>query len=232
MCGRYTNTAAPGELEARFGVGIPFSEGTRRFNIAPTEPVLAIVRSPGGASASTGAGREARALRWGLVPAWARDTRGSFKLINARCETADTKPAFRGLLADASTRALLPADGFYEWLRSEDPKQPRQPFRFTVDEDRPFAFAALWTTSWIERELVASVTMLTTQANSLVAPLHARMPVILPSPEAERAWLDPQLDGAAAKGLCRALDPARMSVAAANPKVNKAGVDDPDVLVA
>jgi len=224
MCGRYTNTAAPGDLEARFGVAIPFSEGTRRFNIAPTEPVVAIV-----APERT---REARALRWGLVPTWANDTRGSSKLINARSETAGTKPAFRGLLAQAETRALLPADGFYEWLRSEDPKQPRQPFRFIIDNGALFAFAGLWTTSWIEGELVASATMLTTQANSLIAPLHARMPVILPGPEAETAWLGPGLDAAGAKDLCQPLDPERMSVSAANPKVNKAGVEGPDVLLA
>ncbi len=229
MCGRYTNTAKPDELEARFGVVIPFSGGTQRFNIAPTEPVLAIVSSSG-EHTDEAQTHEARALRWGLVPAWARDTRGSFKLINARSETVDTRPAFRGLLADAGSRALLPADGFYEWLRSEDPKQPRQPFRFTVDDGQPFAFAALWTTSWIDGELVASVTMLTTQANALVSPLHARMPVILPSREAERAWLDKRLDATAAKGLCVPLEPTRMSVRAANPMVNKAGVEGADVL--
>ncbi|MGI8559604.1 MAG: SOS response-associated peptidase [Solirubrobacteraceae bacterium] len=231
MCGRYTNTAKPNELEARFGVVIPFSEGTQRFNSAPTEPVLAVVPSSG-KHTEEAPQHEARALRWGLVPAWANDTRGSFKLINARSETVDKRPAFRGLLADSRRRALLPADGFYEWLRSEDPKQPRQPFRFTVDDGQPFAFAALWTTSWIEDELVASATMLTTQANELVSPLHARMPVILPGRDAEHAWLDKRLDATAAKGLCVPLDPARMSVCAANPIVNKAGVEGPDVLLA
>src|SRR5579872_4812694 len=115
MCGRYTNTADPGALEQRFGVVIPFSEGSRRYNVAPTETVIAVVRSEDGES-------QARAMRWGLIPPWAKDHRIGSRMINARSETAERRGAFAPLLASADRRALLLADGFYEWLRSEDAK--------------------------------------------------------------------------------------------------------------
>jgi putative SOS response-associated peptidase YedK len=197
-------------------VSIPFSEGSRRYNIAPTETVIAIVRGEDGQA-------QARPMRWGLIPTWARDARIASRMINARSETADTQSAFRGLLASADRRALLLADGFYEWLRGEDRKLPRVPFRFTLADGAPFAFAGLWTPGTLDGEPIESATVLTTAANSLVAPVHGRMPVILAGPEAERAWLSPELDAAAAKALCVPLAADLMAVAAANPRVNKAG---------
>jgi putative SOS response-associated peptidase YedK len=197
-------------------VSIPFSEGSRRYNIAPTETVIAIVRGEDGQA-------QARPMRWGLIPTWARDARIASRMINARSETADTQSAFRGLLASADRRALLLADGFYEWLRGEDRKLPRVPFRFTLADGAPFAFAGLWTPGMLDGEPIESATVLTTAANSLVAPVHGRMPVILAGPEAERAWLSPELDAAAAKALCVPLAADLMAVAAANPRVNKAG---------
>jgi putative SOS response-associated peptidase YedK len=149
MCGRYTNTADPQALEQRFGLRLPFSEGSRRYNVAPTEQVVGIVLDKGGQA-------ETRLLRWGLIPSWVRSGRITQTMINARSETADSKPAYRNLIGTASRRALLPADGFYEWLRGEDPKQPRLPFRFTVDDGEPFALAALWTPGWHDGERVAS----------------------------------------------------------------------------
>ncbi len=197
-------------------MSIPFSEGSRRYNIAPTETVIAIVRGEDGQA-------QARPMRWGLIPTWARDARIASRMINARSETADTQSAFRGLLASADRRALLLADGFYEWLRGEDRKLPRVPFRFTLADGAPFAFAGLWTPGMLDGEPIESATVLTTAANSLVAPVHGRMPVILAGPEAERAWLSPELDAAAAKALCVPLAADLMAVAAANPRVNKAG---------
>jgi putative SOS response-associated peptidase YedK len=141
-------------------------------------------------------------------------------MINARIETAETKPAYRSLIATAKRRALLPADGFYEWLRSEDRRQPRQPFHFTVDDGAPFALAGLWTPGWLDGERVATVTILTCPANEVVGRLHDRMPVILPDRASELAWLDPGLDGPAAASLCRPLPAERMHAAAANPAVN------------
>ena len=176
------------------------------------------MRGPGGEPV-------ARALRWGLIPPWSKDGKVAYKMINARAETADEKPAYRALLANADRRALLLADGFYEWLRPEDRKQPRVPFRFTLADGEPFAFAGLWTPGRLDGEAIESATILTTGANALVAAIHDRMPVILAGPDAERAWLSPELDAAAAKALCVPLDAELMRVAAANPLVNKVGGD-------
>jgi putative SOS response-associated peptidase YedK len=226
VCGRYTNTADPGALEQRFGTPIPFTDGSRRYNIAPTDRILAIVQGRDG-------GHVARSLRWGLIPAWATDAKSAYKMINARSETADTKPAYRKLLSDSRRRALLPADGFFEWLRSEDPKQPRQPFHFTVDGGQAFALAGLWTPAKLDGEWIDTATILTTCANGVVGRLHDRMPVILPDRAAELAWLDARLDGAAAKALCVPLPDARVRATPANPAVNKTSrdaVEGPELL--
>jgi putative SOS response-associated peptidase YedK len=217
MCGRYTNTAGPEELNDRFRVPIPFSEGTHRYNIAPTEEVLAIV-APKGAP-------EARLLRWGLVPHWAKDLKDGARMINARMETVDSKPAFRNLIPKASRRALQLADGYFEWLKPEHRSQPRQPFYFQLDGGVPFAFAALWTPAKIEGEWIDSVTLLTcdSTSNRIAAPIHDRMPVILADEDAQRAWLDPALGAEEALALCGPLPSERLSARAANPVVNKAG---------
>ncbi|MGI8801928.1 MAG: SOS response-associated peptidase [Solirubrobacteraceae bacterium] len=229
MCGRYTNTAEPHALEQRFGVRFAFGEGTRRYNVAPTEPVLTVVR--GRDDGDDPGAPVARVMRWGLIPPWARDARSAFKMINARAETAESKPAYRGLIATAARRALLPADGFYEWLRSEDRKQPRQPFRFTVDGGAPFALAGLWTEAWLDGERTATVTILTCPANDVVGRLHDRMPVILADRPSELAWLDRRVDAAAATAMCVPLPAARMRAAPANPAVNRSGiVEGPELL--
>jgi putative SOS response-associated peptidase YedK len=172
-------------------------------------------------------------MRWGLIPAWAKDAKVAYKMINARAETADQKSAYRGLLASAGRRALLLADGFYEWLAPEDRRQPRVPFRFTLADGAPFAFAGLWTPGKLDGEPIESATILTTTANAVVAPVHDRMPVILAGPESELAWLSPELDAAAAKALCVPLAAERMIATAANPLVNKVTADEgPELLVA
>ena len=214
MCGRFTLTAGQrSALEDRFGASLP-EGGLERFNVAPTESLLAVC----------GDG-EGRLLRWGLIPHWAKDLRSGAKMINARSETAGLKRPFSTLVGSAEGRCLILADGFYEWLRSEDSKQPRQPFFFTVDGGEPFAFAGLWTRARIEGERVESGTILTTTPNPVVARLHDRMPVILPDRETEAAWLSDDLSADEALGLCRPLDAARMTVSPANPAVNK---PDPD----
>ena len=228
ICGRYTNTAEPAALEQRFGVTIPFSEGSRRYNIAPTETIVAVVRGPDGE-------RRWRApMRWGLIPPWAKDAKIAYKMINARAETRRRRsPPTVRLLADADRRALLLADGFYEWLRPEDRRQPRVPFRFTLTDGAPFAFAGLWTPGTLDGEPIETATMLTTTRQRRRRAVHDRMPVILPGPESELAWLSPELDAAAAKALCVPLAAERMVATPANPRVNKAGGDEgPELLVA
>ncbi|HKH79497.1 MAG TPA: SOS response-associated peptidase [Solirubrobacteraceae bacterium] len=229
MCGRYTNTAGPEELNDRFKVPIASDAGTRRYNIAPTEEVLAIVAPKGEP--------EARLLRWGLVPPWAHDLKGAAKMINARMETVATTPAYRGLIPKSSRRALQIADGYFEWLKPEHRSQPRQPFYFQLDDGAPFAFAAVWTPAKIDEEWVASVALLTCDSapNRVAAAIHDRMPVILADHEAQRAWLDPALDAQDALALCGALPASRLRVRPANPAVNKAGqldAEGPALLVA
>ena len=190
-------------------MSIPFREGSRRYNIAPTQTIIAIVRDQDGAPV-------ARAMRWGLIPPWAKDAKIAYKMINARAETADEKGSYKRLLASADRRALLLADGFYEWLRPEDRKLPRVPF------------AGLWTPGTVDGEPIESATILTTAANGLVAAVHDRMPVILAGPDGERAWLSPELDAAAAKALCVPFPAELMAVAPANPLVNKVGAGVPE----
>jgi len=227
MCGRYTLTSNDRQrLGERFGALMPESGGLERFNVAPTEDAVAVVNGKTGE-------REAHLVRWGLVPGFAKDLRGP-PMFNARSETVATKAPFKALLAKPRGRCLILADGFYEWLRPEDRKAPRVPFRFTVDEGEPFAFAGLWTWSKPGGEWLASATMLTTTPNAVVARLHDRMPVILPGPDAEDAWLSADLAPEDALQLCAPLDAGRMQAAPAHPRVNRSGLEDegPDLLAA
>src|SRR5581483_10743636 len=134
-----------------------------------------------------------RLLRWGLVPRGARDVKVGNRMINARVETVLRRGAFASLIADAAHRALVPADGWYEWLKAEDRRQPRQPFHFTVDDGAPFAFAGLWTTARIEGEPLSTFTIITGPPNRVAASVHDRMPVVLAGPQAEAAWLSPDV---------------------------------------
>jgi len=232
MCGRYTNTAGPEEISGRLDVRLPDARGTGRYNVAPTEEVLAVVAPRGE--------REARMLRWGLIPHWMGgkgSARNAYKMINARVETAASKPVYSELLASASHRALQVADGWFEWLKPERPRQPRQPFHYTVDDGIVFAFASLWTTARGEQgERIESVTLLTCDAggNDVVRAVHDRMPVVLADPELQAAWLDPSVGAEEALALCGALGAERTRVRAANPAVNRPDVtlEGPDLLVA
>jgi putative SOS response-associated peptidase YedK len=125
--------------------------------------------------------------KWGLLPHWAKDSKIGFKMINARAGTLTEKPAYRCLLS--RFRCLIPADGFYEWTSGSDGK--KQPIHFHLPDYAMFAFAGLWTSRTDEEtgEIIESCTIITTTPNELVAPVHDRMPVILP-PDAETVWLD------------------------------------------
>jgi len=214
-----------GRLGARFGVKIRERTDGDPYNIAPTEQVLAIVAPKGEA--------QARLLRWGLVPTWAHDLKGAYKLINARVETVSTKAAYRDLIPRGSRRALQIADGYYEWLKPERPREARQPFHFRVDGGEPFAFASLWTPAKIAGEWVVSCALITcpSAANPVAAAIHDRMPAILADAQAQRAWLDPALGAEEALSLCGPLAAERLSARAVNPAVNKVGgVEGPALL--
>jgi putative SOS response-associated peptidase YedK len=230
MCGRYTNTTGPEELNDRFRVPIPGPAGTGRFNIAPTEQVLAIVAPKGQP--------EATMLRWGLVPSWATEIKGPL-MINARLETVAEKPAYRRLIPRGQRRALQVADGYYEWLKPEakgSSKQPPQPFHFQVDGGVPFAFAAVWTPARVAGEWLHSCSLLTcdSASNRIAAAIHDRMPVILADAEAQRAWLDPRVGLEEALELCGTLPSERLSAKPANPALNnvRTAVDGPELLIA
>jgi putative SOS response-associated peptidase YedK len=224
MCGRFTDTKVdPGLIADRFGVresAVP-AETLGRYNVCPTEPVLAVCGE-----------REARALRWGLVPPWARKLGGGYEPINARAESLLEKRVFAPLIVTGEHRCLVVADGWYEWLKPEKPRGDRIPFRYTVDGGELFAFAGLWDERRVGGERVASVTILTTTANAVAAPVHDRMPCILASPDAEAAWLAPEVDADAALELLLPLADSRTTVAPANPAVNNAGVEGPELIVA
>jgi putative SOS response-associated peptidase YedK len=228
MCGRYTATfvGAP-QIAARFGVSesaIP-GETLGRFNVCPTEQVLAVCASDGGE-------RAARDLRWGLVPPWARKLRSGPEPINARSESLLDKRLFAPLIASWEHRCLVPADGWYEWLRPERPRGDRVPFRYTLDGGAPFAFAGLWDSTRVGDERIASLTILTTAANAVCAPVHDRMPCVLATPDAEAAWLSPDVDAEAALELLAPVAAQRTAAAPANPAVNKAGVEGAELLIA
>ena len=177
MCSRYFLDADGNVIAYTFSVP-PNEQVRRRFNIAPTQEAPVVRLAPEG-------GREMAMLRWGLVPAWARDIGVGTKMINARGESAAEKPAFREAMA--RRRCLVPASGFFEWKGMPGRKQP---FAITLPDRPLFAFAGLWE-SWRPRgggAPVETFTIVTTEASEAVAQIHDRMPVILPR-DAEDAWL-------------------------------------------
>lgn len=230
MCGRFTNTPKQADLARVFpeAAGVRDAALFERFNVAPTQEVLSIVAAKDGQ-------RRMGGLRWGLVPFWADDPKIGARMINARAETLATKPAFRDLVARGRSRCLIVADGYYEWLRPEDPKAPRVPMHFSLPDRRPFAFAGLWT--WWRpkhgtggQERLATCTIVTTAANAVAGRFHDRMPVILADPEAQAAWLDPSLDAAGVAPLLAPLPDGLLRVARANPCVNAHVHDGPECL--
>lgn len=228
MCGRYTQRGVDAGLIAdQFDVkGADIApEVLGRFNVCPTETVLAVCADAGG-------DRVARSVRWGLVPRWARALGKGHEPINARSETAAAKAPFAELVAAAEHRCLLVADGWYEWLRAEQPKRKRVPFHYTVDGGVTFAFAGVWHERRLHGQPIASAALLTTASNPVCAPVHDRMPCVLADPDAQAAWLSPELDAEAALAAIGALAATRTGAAPAHPAVNKAGVEGDHLLVA
>jgi len=184
MCGRYTLTNPdPLRLRARFDILESVEVADQpRYNIAPTDPVLAVRRRED-------ASRELGRLRWGLVPGRWAERGGGRPLINARAETLESQPAFRDAFCER--RCLIPADGFYEWLTDERGKRP---VWLSRPDGELFAFAGVWAALSQKggEEALHSCAIVTCAPNDLIRPIHNRMPVIL-SADAEAAWLDPDL---------------------------------------
>ncbi|AFY56398.1 hypothetical protein Riv7116_3958 [Rivularia sp. PCC 7116] len=183
MCGRFTLIAEPDRLKEMFEVSdISNCQLEPRYNIAPTQTVATVLYD------SESKKRQCQLLRWGLIPSWSKDSKIGSRMINARAETLAEKPSFRS--AFKRRRCLVLADGFYEWKKLADKKQP---YYFQLQDKQPFAFAGLWE-EWQspENEKINSCTIITTDANELLQPIHNRMPVILQQPDYEQ-WLDPHL---------------------------------------
>jgi putative SOS response-associated peptidase YedK len=220
MCGRYTlSTTTPADLAGRFGFGdapVPV-EALGRANVCPTEDVLAVVADPGGT-------RYPVMLRWGLAPSWAT-LKGMRPLINARDDKLRSKTSWRSLARDASHRCLIVADGWLEWQRAEDPKQPRQPFLHRLRGGEPFAFAGLWCIAQPKDAPgeLASCTIVTVPASREAARLHDRMPAVLPTAGEQAAWLDRAVDLDGAIDLVRPLPEGSLEMAPVSPGLNGAG---------
>ncbi len=219
MCGRYTLHHTSEQVAMRFGVTEVVSAPTARYNIAPTQPVAVITRQADDR-------RLLDAFQWGLIPAWAKDPGIGNKMINARAETLAEKPSFRQALA--RRRCLIPSDGFYEWKKEGD---ARQPMHIRRQDGDLFAFAGLWET-WrqADGEPLRTCTIITTTPNALMADIHSRMPALL-RPEDEALWLDTrETDVAALLGVLHPYPETEMEAFAVSRRVNAPVVDDPALL--
>ncbi|HEU4406796.1 MAG TPA: SOS response-associated peptidase [Polyangiaceae bacterium] len=219
MCGRVTLTTSPariGEVFREFNLPLDL-ELSARFNVAPQQALL-VVPNDGQ--------RTARRMTWGLVPSWAKDAKGY--QINARAETAAEKPFFR--TAFRRRRCVVVADGFYEWAPGEG-KGPKTPWYFRLRGGEPFAIAGLWDV-WRspDGEERPGVALLTTEANGVVAPVHGRMPVILPR-EAFGAWLSTgEADASSLLSLLRPAPEAMMCAWPVSRLVNAPKNDGPELV--
>ncbi|MBW4692135.1 MAG: SOS response-associated peptidase [Lyngbya sp. HA4199-MV5] len=217
MCGRFSLTVSAATLTEAFQLNA-LPEWTPRYNIAPTQLVAAIV-------APSAPSSHLRLLRWGLVPSWAKDLSIGTKLINARAETVAEKPSFR--TAFKQRRCLILADGFYEWQRLDH--KTKQPYYFQLASGQPFAFAGLWECWQSDDDVVETCTILTTQANELLEPIHDRMPVVL-APDEYEPWLDSTTPAESLQRLLHPYDASAMKGYPVNPIVNSPKHDSPECL--
>jgi putative SOS response-associated peptidase YedK len=219
MCGRYRLTAKERWLSEYFNIPAEDIDWAARWNIAPTDEVATIRQDRHEPK------RIFAKMRWGMIPYWAKDMSIGNKMINAVCETAAEKPAFRESMK--KRRCLIPADGFYEWKKI-DPKT-KQAYNIGLANDELFAFAGLWD-RWKDPngKVIESCTILTTDANVLLKDIHNRMPVIL-QPSDYDLWLDPGItDPAQVADLFKPFDARRMRVYPVSSTVNSAKNDGPE----
>ena len=218
MCGRYRLSRRKQLIEEHFDCD-PWEDGWNpRFNIAPTQAVPVIRQHPKEPV------RQISSMRWGLIPTWARDVSIASGTINAKSETAATKPAFRDPLR--LRRCLIPTDGFYEWTRKGTFKQP---YCFEVKDGELFAFAGLWD-GWKDSEgqWVRTCTILTTTPNAVTSSIHDRMPVILDR-DSYDLWLDPGMTNVAVVSeLLKPYDARLMRCYPVSSRVNHVANDDED----
>ncbi|MCQ2008567.1 MAG: SOS response-associated peptidase [Sporolactobacillus sp.] len=200
MCGRFTLIAPYEYIVHRFQIqhAAEKEDYTANYNIAPGQKILSVVKGS--------KGNRMGYLHWGLIPSWAMDDKIGYKLINARAESLLQKPSFREPFL--RKRCLIIADSFYEW--DHHASKQRIPYRFTMKSNELFAMAGLWD-SWTtkDHQLVYSCTIITTEANALMQPIHDRMPVIL-TKEDEDKWLNPDTETKELMRMLKPFDPEHM----------------------
>ncbi len=224
MCGRFAQFSDPDTLADHFGLETPAGDVPARYNIAPTQPVLAV------RLVEDRQRRELVPLRWGLVPFWSKGSDHRYRMINARAETVASKPAYRA--AFAHRRCLIPADAFYEWQAGADGKQP---FSIRRKDRTPFAMAGLFE-HWQGEDgsVINSCTIIVTEANALLRPIHERMPVIL-DPVDYGTWLGSErtelkADKAWLQSLLKPADTDGWEAYPVSREVNKPSNDGPELL--
>jgi putative SOS response-associated peptidase YedK len=222
MCGRMTQQRPTSELAEIFDAEDRVDAPGGRFNVAPTDDAAVVVQRDDH--------RAITAYRWGLIPHWSDTPKTGNRMFNARAETIDRQPAFR--YAFQKRRCLVPVDAYYEWQRAGD---VRQPYAITRPDGRPIALAGLWA-GWKDEdtgEVIRSFTIVTTAANAMMAPIHDRMPVVIPE-EHWDAWLDPARTDAEALAELKALlvptPDGELELYPVSRRVNSVRNDGPDLI--
>ncbi len=212
MCGRFTLTSSDDQLRDLFQV-FEIPERKKKFNIAPTDDVVIVVKDKK---------KKALSATWGLIPSWSKDRKIQPMTINARQETITEKRSFRD--AFKHRRCLIPANGFYEWKKSGALKQP---YLYSVDSDEPFAFAGIYE-YWVDEigKVLVSCSILTTTPNTLISELHNRMPVIL-EPNNYNTWLAEDYDQNQLLDLCTPLSSEKMRTYPVDPRMNNVSFESP-----
>ncbi len=217
MCGRFILLSPPEALKALFG----YPETPNfppRYNIAPTQPIAVVAFQQGAPHFFL--------MRWGFIPGFVKDEKRFPLIINIRSETVREKPSFRA--AFQRRRCLIPADGFYEWRRSDRSKRP---YLIRPQDGRPFAFAGLHETwSSLDGSEIDTAAILTTDANGTLAAIHDRAPVIIPQADHAR-WLDPATSPDEAETMLRPPPDEALSLTRVGTAVNKAGNEGPELLL-
>lgn len=224
MCGRFYLDVPKDEFLAHYHLSDASILPPRRYNIAPTQDILAVRAIDGGE-------RTASLLHWGLIPSWSKDKKPHYSMINARAETVDSKPAYRA--AFKKRRCLIPVSGFYEWQPGDHYKQP---YAITMKEHEGkhavlFSLAGLWE-HWESKEgkLIESCSIVVTDANDVLKPIHERMPVIL-DPENYNTWLDPENhDTDKLKSLLKPYPASTMTAYPVSRRMNDPSHDEADCI--
>jgi putative SOS response-associated peptidase YedK len=223
MCGRYVRKSTRRELAQWFGIDVAeLPDFGPSYNAAPQsiQPIVRLNRDT--------AQREIALLRWGLVPYWSKDSKIGYSTINAKAETITSAPAFREAIRHR--RCLVPADAFYEWQKLD--AKAKQPFAIALKSGEPYAFAGVWE-RWHDpqtREPLETFTVITTEANEVLKPLHDRMPVIL-EPRDYSRWLAPTDPAQLPVDLLRSYDSDKMNAWKVDSRVGNVKNDDPELLL-